>query len=296
MKRPNFFFIGAPKCGTTSIAHVLSKHPNIFISNPKEPNFFAKDLSNAIQSLQVYESLFRNAKDHHKVIGEASTTYLFSKTAIQDILFYSPTAKFLVSIRNPYEMAISLHGHAVRGGYENENNFSMAWKLQNKRRQGLRIPKSCFNKRLLIYEDRCALGDQIERLYDRVPANKICLVFFDDLKSRPLYLYEKIFQFLNVSNNFHGVEFPKLNKKITVRWPIIPKLTGCLGKIKRSLGIYESIGLANRIVEITSKSEVKKPIITKDVWEKMDEAFIPQIKKIESISRENLSRWYYYRI
>lgn len=207
---------------------------------------------------------------------------------------YSPDSKILVSVRNPYEMAISLHGHALRGGYENQHDFSIAWKLQSDRRLGLNIPKSCFNNLMILYEDRCALGDQIERLYNAVSAEKICLVFFDDLKKNPFKLYAKIYDFLELPNDGR-TDFPVLNKKIHIRWPFITKFTRFLGKTKRLTGIYNSIGIANWIIRITSTNEVQKPIINDEVWEEMDQIFMPQIKKIESLSRRDLTHWYYYR-
>ena len=38
---PNFYMIGAPKCGTTSMFHWLSEHPEVCTSHPKETYFFA---------------------------------------------------------------------------------------------------------------------------------------------------------------------------------------------------------------------------------------------------------------
>ena len=35
------FLLGAPKCGTTWLANVLTQHPEICVSNPKEPNIVA---------------------------------------------------------------------------------------------------------------------------------------------------------------------------------------------------------------------------------------------------------------
>jgi hypothetical protein len=39
LRKPNFFIIGAPKCGTTSFWTWLSSHPNIFVTPEKEPHF-----------------------------------------------------------------------------------------------------------------------------------------------------------------------------------------------------------------------------------------------------------------
>lgn len=37
MRGPDFFIAGAPKSGTTALAHYLSAHPGVFFSDPKEP-------------------------------------------------------------------------------------------------------------------------------------------------------------------------------------------------------------------------------------------------------------------
>lgn len=292
--KPNFFFIGAPKCGTTSIAYALSQHPEIFISNPKEPHFFEKEIPRGIASLRAYESLFLHAKKHHRVVGEASTGYLYSKTAIPAIRSYSPDAKFLVSIRNPYEMAVSLHGHAVRGKYENQEDFNTAWKLQKVRRTGSDIPRACPSPLLLLYEDRCALGDQIERLYGLVSPENICLVFFDDLKNDPAGLYRKIYGFLEVPDA--GADhFPVLNQKKHIRWPFVTSVTRALGKAKRGVGINQSFGIADRIVDIISGGPVKTPEIDDDVWEMMDDTFMPQIRKVAYFAGRDLSHWHSHR-
>ena len=44
--KPNFFIIGAPKCGTTSLHNYLKSHSQITMSNPKEPHYFSKDIKN----------------------------------------------------------------------------------------------------------------------------------------------------------------------------------------------------------------------------------------------------------
>jgi hypothetical protein len=290
--KPNFFFVGAPKCGTTSIAYCLSQHPNIFISNPKEPHFFEKEISRGIKSLKAYESLFLKAEKQHIIIGEASTGYLYSQSAIPAILSYAPDAKFLVAVRNPYEMAVSLHGQALRGKYENQHDFNIAWKLQANRRSGSDIPQACPSSLLLIYEDRCALGDQIERLYSMVDHEKVCLVFFDDLKNNPVKLYNRIYEFLDVSTDGQKGNFPVLNQKRRILWPFVTSMTRFMGKAKSRIGINRSLGIADWLVKITSVHQVAKPIINDEVWEDMDDKFMPQIKKIEYFSGQDLSHWY----
>ncbi|WP_076750526.1 sulfotransferase domain-containing protein [Desulfatitalea tepidiphila] len=293
MIKPNFFFIGAPKCGTTSIAFQISQHPNIFISDPKEPHFFEKEIPRGINSLKVYESLFSKAKKHHIIVGEASTGYLYSQTAVPEILKYSTNAKFLVSIRNPYEMAISLHGQALRGGYENQNNFNIAWKLQKNRRMGLNIPKRCPSHLMLLYENRCALGDQIEKLYQLVSPDKVCIVLFDDLKENPVKFYEKIYDFLDVPC-FEASSFPVLNVSSRIRLKFVTDAIKFLGKQKRNFGIYKSFGIAKRVASAVSTQKLEKPIIKNDVLKDMYDKFMPQIEKLERIFSRSLVAWKHF--
>ena len=41
---PNFFIVGAPKAGSTSLYHYLDQHPDIYMSPIKEPNYFATEI------------------------------------------------------------------------------------------------------------------------------------------------------------------------------------------------------------------------------------------------------------
>jgi hypothetical protein len=110
LRKPNFFIIGAAKCGTTSLSVWLGGHPQIFMSSMKEPHFFNNDDRQAIRTLDDYEALFWSATEEHIAIGEASVWYLSSADAVPAILQYQPEAKFIVMLRNPVEMAPALHG------------------------------------------------------------------------------------------------------------------------------------------------------------------------------------------
>ncbi|HEX2249085.1 MAG TPA: sulfotransferase domain-containing protein, partial [Gemmatimonadales bacterium] len=70
-KKPNFFIVGAPKCGTTALYEYLRLHPHVFMPELKEPHFFAKDLGTypRIKTLEVYTQLFSGATDQHHRVG-----------------------------------------------------------------------------------------------------------------------------------------------------------------------------------------------------------------------------------
>ncbi len=211
-KKPNFFIIGAPKCGTTSVASWLSDHPNIYFSPEKEPHFFNTDHNfQNIKSLSEYEQLFNGVTSKHKAIGEGSVWYLYSTIAVKNILSYNSEAKFIVLLRSPVEMAISLHNQQIFTGHETIISFNKAWMMQDKRKNNCNIPFTCRESKHLLYGDACSLGSQIKNLYKTANKKNILPILLDDIKTNPKKEYKAILNFLGVQYDGR-TKFPVRNK------------------------------------------------------------------------------------
>jgi N-acetyl-gamma-glutamylphosphate reductase len=79
MKKANFFVIGAPKCGITTLVRWLKEHPNAYISLIKESRYFDRDLGTRLRmDEKAYRALFKEAQEHHYAEGEATVWYLYS--------------------------------------------------------------------------------------------------------------------------------------------------------------------------------------------------------------------------
>jgi hypothetical protein len=102
--RPNFFVIGASKCGTTFLCKRLSEHPEVFFSVPKEPMYFTRGEELGI-SADDYAALFAEARGF-QAIGEGSTNYaavsLFPGVE-RRIADSSPDARIIYMVRHPLE-------------------------------------------------------------------------------------------------------------------------------------------------------------------------------------------------
>jgi hypothetical protein len=61
MGLPDFLIVGAMKSGTTTLAAQIGAQKGLFITTPKEPNFFSDDPVYA-QGLDWYRSLFEPAR------------------------------------------------------------------------------------------------------------------------------------------------------------------------------------------------------------------------------------------
>ena len=110
----------------------------------KEPHFFGKDLNKRsdefIDNEDEYLTLFKGAKSDQK-IGEASTFYLYSKSAPKEIKEYIPDAKIIIMLRNPIDFLYSLHSQLLFSGNEDVPDFEEALNLEEVRIQGNSLPK-----------------------------------------------------------------------------------------------------------------------------------------------------------
>lgn len=211
MRRPDFFIAGAPKCGTTSLARWLSEHPRVFMPEVKEPFFFSTDLRRRVRSLDRYEALFARADGGHAAVGEATTWYLYSRTAADEIERYAPGARYVVCLRDPVQMALSLYQHLVFTGREDAPDFRAAWERQGERAAGVGLPRACDEPQYLQYARVCALGEQLERLYARVGAERILPVLLDDMRDDPAREYARVLRFLGVPDDGR-TDFPVRNR------------------------------------------------------------------------------------
>ena len=93
MNHPNFFIIGAPKAGTTSLYRYLGYHPNVFMSKIKGPHYFATDITNKrriVKTKEDYRDLFKLEKKKNinalaKLLFYISTQKMQSKIYIKII-------------------------------------------------------------------------------------------------------------------------------------------------------------------------------------------------------------------
>lgn len=226
---PNAFLIGGAKCGTTSMARYLAEHPQVWFSTPKEPNFFNTDFDlryrirfgryAGFPTQAAYEAMFAHATSQHHVRMEGSVWYLSSDVAVPYILNQQPNARFVVMLRDPVDMAYSLHSQLYWSFQEEEADFERAWSLQAQRRRGEHIPSLNLEPRLLQYRDICALGRQLERVLRWVGPKRVHAVLLDELRREPRRVYLETLSFLGLADDGRrDFGASNENKQHKLRW------------------------------------------------------------------------------
>ena len=219
---PDFFLIGAPRCGTTSLSRYLADNPQVCFSRPKEPHYFS--LLSPHASLDDLETAylsryFSHYRESHKAIGEGSVSYLYSPYALQRILSVNPQAKFIAILRNPLDMLPSYHLRMLFTVMEDVEDFATAWSLQEVRARGERIPKHCLDPHLLLYREVAKFGEQVERLYHLAGRDRSLVLLFDDLVRDPRAVYKQVLAFIGVDDDGRTRFQRKLRSRIyRYRW------------------------------------------------------------------------------
>jgi len=198
MTKPNFFIIGAPKCGTTAMHFYLNAHPEIFMSR-KELHYFGSDMRSPIfvNDLQQYLSFFSDARDQ-KRIGEAAIWYLYSTRAAAEIKEFSPHAKVIAIIRNPADMIYSYHAQRLYNGNEDVSEFERALTLEEERRCGRGLPADPHPLHGLSYLELANYTEQLRRYFTVLGRENVMVIIFDDMAKRLDAVFEDTLRFLGV--------------------------------------------------------------------------------------------------
>lgn len=296
--KPNFFMIGAPKCGTTALSEYLRTHPNIFVSIPKEIFYFAEDFPvfRRVKTESEYLNFFQDATTQHKAIGEASATYLYSSVALENLHQFNPDAKIIVMLRNPVDVVYSFHSQLLYDGDENEPDFEQAWQLQDSRAAGSHISPLCREPRLLQYAEFGKLGQQIERLLSIFPQKQIHIIWFEDFASSTQLTYKKVLEFLEVPLD-NRTEFEKINvnkehksRLLGIATQKTPQfLVDAAMKTKQIMG-FSRWGIMDTIRNLNSPPVTRQPL-SADFKAELVAEFATDIQKLSRILDKDLSHW-----
>ena len=200
--------VGAPRCGTTSLARYLSAHNDIHFSIVKEPHFFSQYDLTMLDDPQLmaavqHDYLARYFPDAPPgaMLMEGSVSYLYAAGQMQAILRVWPEAKFIIAVRDPFAMLPSLHQRLLLLGDETVADFAKAWALAPLRAQGKRVPRTCVDPRWLQYPEIGKLGKYVEQFFEVVGRERCLVVVLDDQIADPSAVYRQLLTFLDLPDD-----------------------------------------------------------------------------------------------
>jgi hypothetical protein len=204
---PDFFIVGHPKCGTTALYEMLSRHPRVYMPERKEPRYFASDLPSPYQTRdsgapgETYEDylrLFAPARSD-QLTGEGSTAYIWSQTAAGLIAKANPEARIVVVFREPASFLRSLHLQLLQHKSEEEPSLRAALELEDERRAGRQL--TLVNRRwpqVLMYSDRVRYAEQLRRFHEVFPREQVLVLIYDDFRAENDATVRSVQRFLGI--------------------------------------------------------------------------------------------------
>jgi hypothetical protein len=298
MKQPNFFIIGAPKCGTSTLINKLRWHPNIYVPLDFEPQYFCTDFQSiADYTPAKYMALFDSATDQQTAIGEKSVIYLYSENAVDNILEFDPSARLIVMLRNPIDLVYSWHSQLYYSFIEHIEDFATAWSMQESRQSGENIGDRCPVPFALQYREIGLLGKYVRKLLDTVPREQLKIVFMEDFHADSDRVYRETLDFLDIPYApTKDARRMNANKRHRYRWlgELLAHDTETLAsralkRFDRLPGIRK-LHVKYRLHEF-NKIEYQRPPLTQELRAMLADEFRDDIGELAELTGRDLGHW-----
>lgn len=286
LNRPNFFIVGAAKSGTSALSDFLSQHEEIVFSSIKEPFFFIDDprVKNESEYLKLFSS-----RDKKVAVGEGSTGYLFSEKSPNLIKKFCPSAKIIIMLRNPIDMAFSLWKYMCVHGNETMD-FQDALRDRVDRTEEL-FKKSCAGRsENYLYIDRASYFDQVKRFIDIFGENNIKIIVFERFIENPNEICSDVFKFLGVSSDFKP-KFRVVNPSGEIRFQWLKRLKNRKYPLLKKIipiNLRYRVREAVRDFNVNKKGKVTLPFY---IRKEVGAYFSDDVGKLKKFLSDDLTEW-----
>ena len=283
MKLPDFMIIGAAKSATTSLHRMLKLHPDIWLSDPKEPTFYSNPEINA-RGIDWYSGLFEGASEH-QICGEASTTYMRwpfeeapnNRDPWPDISKIDKEIRFIYMVRHPVDRAYSHYGHHMRTGCTMSFEEAM--------------------ERNSVYIDTSRYSEQIRHFRRYMPDAPLLIVDFDEFTSNQAGCMKRIHTFLGVKEH-QPDENPAVRMNHKGPEHLISHTINRIPILRSSRRLFPP-SVRNRLRSILIASPIGKlahrrtetPPMLPETRSRLIEAFEADVSCIERLTNRPLPNW-----
>ena len=197
---PNFLIIGAQKSGTTTLYHAFKQHPEIYLPEVKELNYFFHE-SKFSKGIEYYKSFFQPTTE--KAIGEASPGYICHPASPKRIYDALPDIKIILILRNPIDRAYSQYWDNRRQLTETLG-FNEAFRRYSHYK--------FYEQGNIGYFTRGFYSIYLKRYYDYFPKENVLILKTEDLKTGFNITLQKCYKFLRLNNTDFVVDTSSKNK------------------------------------------------------------------------------------
>jgi hypothetical protein len=300
--RPDFLVIGAPKAGTTALHAALAQHPEVFVSDPKEPKYWlcddapppawrgpgdAHSQQEWVWRREEYDALFAGAPAG-RLRGESTPFYLWSRGAHRRIAESLPQVRMMAVVRDPVDRAYSNWMHLWSDGLEPEPDFERAFALQDRRVAAGWAP-------FWRYRDLGRYGEQLAHLRALVGTERLLVLRYRELVDDPGSAVDRACRFLGIAEG-QVDRIPHDNHRSYVEPGWRSRVFGTAVRVGARLGAYAPPQVWRRasvpvVAQLTGRHEAHRPRLTTEQRERLLPSFADDIELLGRVTGEDFTDW-----
>jgi len=271
---PTFILIGAMKCRTTSLHQYLGAHPQICVSDPKEPDFF---LRRNEYDRAWYKQCFREPAQAY---GEASTSYTkypAYRGVPERMHRLLPDLKLLYLVRDPIERAMSHYAHNRVAGRESNPVDEVFCPVEDSH-----------------YLQTSRYHFQLSQYLAHYPEERVLVIKSERLRADRMSVLREVFSFLGVDPAVEASAFEE--EYHTTSGKLTPGVSAFLqetqfGRFLTSAGkALFPRALLERGLSVF-RSDVERPTPSKMTWERVRAYLQPDVDRLRELTGKEFANW-----
>lgn len=198
---PEFYIVGAPRCGTSFMWHHLRQHPDVFMPADKDHPFFCHDLNTGTpvdRKMFIDEATYvARFEGRTGRLGDACAFDLFSAVAADEIRARRPDARILICLRDSEDQVRAWH-HMRRGLGAEDLDLQAALEAEPARARGEHLPRNAQLVPMYQYTAVAQFEPQIERYVKAFGPERVAIFRLEDIKVDPASEFRRAVAFLGL--------------------------------------------------------------------------------------------------
>ena len=301
MPLPDFLIAGVPKAGTTALHAALVRHPQLYLSQVKEPKFFLSDgpppAAGGPGDVQTYQEHVWRRADYEALFapapagtlrGEATPFYLYDLDAHDRIHALVPEAKLIVLLRDPVDRAHSNWTHLWNAGLEPEADFLTACHAEEQRR-------AAGWAGFWHYVSLGRYGHQLEHLFKVFPREQVLLLRYRELKDQPTATLDRVCDFLGVpAGVLREIPRENVNRHVVEDNGVNRVLRGLLragGQFGHLFPVPLRLAARGPILTVLHRKQGPRPVTTPAERAALLPLFVDDIALLQDVTGERYDDW-----
>jgi hypothetical protein len=299
MTGPTFLVVGGARCGTTGLVEGLRSNPRVFVTDPKEPHYFALHARGAhftapgdehtINKVAVIdrEDYIRLYPSEHDYValgeGSVSTMYYF-EDALPEVLAMNPEMKLVALLREPVERAFSAHQYMRARGLEPVADFLEAVSLEDERR-------AAGWHHLWHYTAMSRYAEAVEAMQAAVPPSQLGIWFYDQLNTDYPRTVSDILRFLDVPPaEGEGADIPRVNVSGQPKYRLVHSAVGAVTASERLRALVKR-GTSYRFREGVRRALLKGSDVPSEARLQLAPVFANDLSRLSRLLTQPVPAW-----